>query len=41
VLAFVDAEFDAHPELGPIELARRIKEHFGIQVLPKSIACAR
>ena len=41
VLAFVDAELDAHPELGPIELARRIKEHFGLQVHPKSIARAR
>ena len=41
VLAFIDAEFEAHPDLGPAELARRIEEQLGVQLHPKSVGRAR
>ena len=41
VLAFVEDELEVRPRLEPSKLARRIEEHFGIQVHPKSIARAR
>ena len=41
VLAFVEAELEAHPDLRPAELARRIEEKFGVQVHAKSIGRAR
>lgn len=41
LLAFVDAKLDADPDMKPAELARQIKEQFGIQVHPNSIARAR
>ena len=41
VLVFVDAELETDPKLKPVELARRVKEHFGLELHPKSIGRAR
>lgn len=41
VLAFVEAQLEAEPDLKPAELAGRIRAHFGVEVHPKSIGRAR
>ena len=41
VLAFIDAELEAEPDLGPAEIARRLDERLGVKVHPKSIGRAR
>ncbi len=41
VLDFVEAQLEAEPELGPAELARRIRDEYDVEVHPKSIARAR
>jgi len=41
VMDFIHAQLEAEPELGPAELARRIRDEYGVEVHPKSIARAR
>ena len=41
VLAFIDDELEADPDLKPAELARRLLEQLGVDVHPKSIGRAR
>ena len=41
VMDFVHAQLDAEPQLGPTELARRVRQEHGVEVHPKSITRAR
>lgn len=41
VMAFVDEQLAADASVRPEELARRIEEHFGLKVHPRSVSRAR
>ena len=41
VMDFIQAQLEAEPQLGPTELARRIRQEHGVEVHPKSITRAR